>query len=329
MTRREVVRLAGAVAAASLLWSPAVGAQQARPTIGVVHIGAANAFTKQMAALRQGLKDSGYVDGQNVAIEYRWANSHASVLPRLVDDLVRRKVAVILTLGGNGPALAAKAATKTIPILFITGADPVRAGLVNSLSRPDGNLTGISFLVEQLGSKMLGLLHELVPSAKAVGLLVNPNNPNAARQVADTRAAAQTLGLQLHIVNAARPEDLDSAFATLSERQVGGLVLGADPLFAGSADRIIALAAKRRIPTVYYRRQFVDLGGLMSYGTSATEAYSRVGAYAARILQGARPRDLPVFQVVKFEFVLNLKTAKALGLDIPPALSARADEVIE
>jgi putative ABC transport system substrate-binding protein len=329
MRRRDVVKLTAAVVAILVLWPPAVRAQQSMPVIGIVHSGVANAFTKQIAALRQGLKDGGYVEGQNVAIEYRWANSRADVLPKLVDDLIRRQVAVIVTLGGNGPALAAKAATKAVPIVFVTGADPVRAGLVASLNRPGGNVTGISFLVEQLGSKMLGLLHELVPNARTFGLLVNPNNPNAPRQIADTQAAAQTLGVQLHIVNAARPADFDKAFVTLAERRVGGLVLGADPLFAGVAARIIALAAKHRIPTAYYRRQFADAGGLMSYGTSATEAYSRVGGYVARILKGAMPRDLPVFQVVKFEFVLNLKTAKALALEVPLGLSARADEVIE
>ena len=329
MRRRDVVKLTTAVAAASLLWPSVVGAQQSIPVIGIVHSGAAAAFTKQIAALRQGLKDGGYIEGQNVAIEFRWANSRADLLPKLVDDLVRRNVAVIVTLGGNGPALAAKAATTTIPIVFVTGADPVRAGLVASLNRPGGNITGVSFLVEQLGSKMLGLLRELIPKAKTFGLLVNPSNPNTSRQIANTRAAALALHVQLQLGNAAQPADFDKAFASFVAQGVEGLVLGADPLFAGVSGRIIELAAKHRIPTVYYRREFAEAGGLMSYGTSAAESYSRAGAYAARILKGAMPRDLPVFQVVKFEFVLNLKTAKALNLDVPPVFSARADEVIE
>jgi putative ABC transport system substrate-binding protein len=329
MKRRDAIRLLGAAAASSVSWPAALRAQQSMPVIGILHSGSADAFSKQIAVLRKGLRDGGYIEGQDVAIEFRWANSRADILPKLADELVRRQVAVIVALGGNGPALAAKAATTTIPIVFVTGADPVRAGLVASLNRPGGNITGVSFLVEQLGSKMLGLLRELVTNTKTFGLLVNPSNPNTSRQIADTQAAAQTLGVQLQIVRAAQPADFDKAFATLVEQRVGGLVLSADPLFAGVAARIIALAAKHHIPTVYYRREFAEAGGLMSYGTSATESYSQAGAYAVRILKRALPRDLPVFQVVKFEFVLNLKTAKALNLDVPPVLSARADEVIE
>jgi putative ABC transport system substrate-binding protein len=330
MRRRDVIKALGATgAASSVSWPLRVRAQQPMPVIGILHGGAADAFSKQIAVLRQGLRDGGYIEGQNVAIEFRWADSRADLLPKLADDLVQRRVAVIVALGGNAPALAAKAATTTIPIVFNTGADPVRAGLVTSLNRPGGNVTGVSFLVEQLGSKMLGLLRELAPNATTFGLLINPKNPNASRQIADTQAAAQALRTQLQIVNAAQPGDLDKAFASLAERRVGGLVLGADPLFAGVGARIIELAAKHRIPTAYYRREYAEAGGLMSYGTSANESYSQVGAYVARILKGAKPHDLPVFQVVKFEFILNLKTAKALDLDVPPGLSARADEVIE
>ena len=329
MKRRDTIKLLVVAASSSMSWPLALRAQQAMPVIGVLHGGSADGFVKQIAALRQGLKDGGYIEGQNVAIEFRWANSRADQLPKLADDLVRRRVAVILATGGNAPALAAKAATTTIPIVFVTGADPVRAGLVASLNRPGGNVTGVSFLVEQLGSKMLGLLRELVPNTKTFGLLANPSNPNTSRQIADTQTAARTLGVQLQIVHAAQPADFDKAFASLVEQRVGGLVLGADPLFASVAARIIDLAAKHRIPTVYYRREFAEAGGLMSYGTSATESYSQAGAYVARILKGALPRDLPVFQVVKFEFVLNLKTAKALNLEVPPVMSARADDVIE
>jgi putative ABC transport system substrate-binding protein len=326
MRRREFLSLlAGATA-----WPLAARAQQtATPVIGVLHSGSAAAFSKEIAVLRQSLEVGGYVEGQNVAFEFRWANSRVDLLPALVDELLRRQVSVIMALGGNAPALAAKAATTTIPIVFITGADPVRAGLVASLNRPGGNVTGVSFLLEQLGSKMLGLLHELVPNDKTFGLLVNPSNPNTSQQIADTQAAALALNVQLHVVNAAQPADFGKVFSSLAEKRVGGLVLGADPLFAGVAVRIIELAAKYRMPTVYYRREYADAGGLMSYGTSATESWSLAGAYAARILKGAEPRDLPVFQVVKFEFILNLKTAKALGLTVPPMLLARADAVIE
>jgi putative ABC transport system substrate-binding protein len=328
MKRRDAIRLLGA-AAVSVSWPSAVRAQQSMPVIGILHSGSADAFAKQIAALRRSLKDGGYIEGQNVAIEFRWANSRADLLPKLVDELIRRQVSLIVALGGNAPALAAKAATTTIPIVFITGADPVRAGLVASLNRPGGNVTGVSFLVEQLGSKMLGLLRELAPNATAFGFLVNPSNPNTPRQIADAQAAAHALRVQLLIVDVAKPGDFDNAFASLAGQRVGGLVLGADPLFAGVAAQIIKLAAKHRIPTAYYRREFAEAGGLMSYGTSATESYSQAGAYVARVLKGAKPGDLPVYQVVKFEFVLNLKTAKALDLDVPPGLSARADEVIE
>jgi putative ABC transport system substrate-binding protein len=282
-----------------------------------------------MAAFHRGLKDAGYIEGQNLTLEFRWGNSRPDVLPQLANDLVQMRPAVIVTMGGNAPVLAAKAATTTIPIVFNTGADPVRAGLVSSLNRPGANVTGVSFLVEQLGSKMLGLLHELVPNATKLGYLVNPANPNTPRQVADTQAAAQTLSVGLEIVNASQPGDLEKAFASLTERRVGGLVLSADPLFGSVSTRVIEKAAIHRIPTIYYRREFADEGGLMSYGTSATEAYSQTAIYAGRILKGADPRELPVFQVLKFELVLNLKTAKALNLEFPPGLSARADQVIE
>jgi putative ABC transport system substrate-binding protein len=327
--RREFIKLTSGAAASSIVWPLAARAQRPTPLVGVLHSGAAAGFVSEIAAFRRGLKDGGYIEGQNVALEFRWANSRPDVLPQLASDLVQRRAAVIVTMGGNAPVLAAKAATTTIPIVFNTGADPVRAGLVASLNRPGGNVTGVSFLVEQLGSKMLGLLRELVPHATKLGYLANPGNPNAPRQVADTQAAAQALGVGLEIVNASQPGDLDKAFATLTERRVGGLVLSADPLFGSVSTQVIERAAAHRIPTIYYRREFADEGGLVSYGTSATESYSQVGNYAGRILKGADPRELPVFQVVKFELVLNLKTAKALNLEIPPGLSARANDVIE
>ena len=325
MKRREFIVGLGA----TVVWPLAARAQQRAPLVGVLHSGAAAGFSSEMAAYHQGLKDAGYIEGQNVTLEFRWGNSRPDVLPQLANDLVQMRPAVIVTMGGNAPVLAAKAATTTIPIVFNTGADPVRAGLVARLNRPGGNVTGVSFLVEQFGSKMLGLLHELVPKATKLGYLVNPRNPNTPRQVADTQAAAQTLGVDLEIVNASQPGDLEKAFATLTERRVGGLVLSADPLFGSVSTRIIEKAASERMPTIYYRREFAEEGGLISYGTSATESYSQAGHYAGRILKGADPRELPVFQVLKFELVLNLKTAKALNLEFPPGLSARADQVIE
>jgi ABC-type uncharacterized transport system substrate-binding protein len=278
--------------------------------------------------MRQTLRDSGRVEGENIAFEFRWANGRTDLLPDLVHDLVQRKVAVIVALGGNAPALAAKAATATIPIVFNTGADPVRSGLVSSLNRPGGNVTGISFLVEQVTSKLLGLLHELLPHATTFGLLVNSTNPNVQR---DCRYSSRgkVSCVQIQVVKIGQPRELEGAFTSLAGQRVSGLVVGADPLFTDVAAQIIDLAAKYRIPTAYWRRRSPEAGGLMSYGTSATEAYSRVGAYVARIMDGAKPGDLPVFEVVQFEFVLNLKAAEALDLSVPSSMVFRADEVIE
>jgi putative ABC transport system substrate-binding protein len=299
------------------------------PIIGFLHFGSADAFAHQVAAFRQGLADGGYVEGQNVKIEYRWADGRSDRLPAFAADLVARNVSVIAALGGNNPTLAARAATQTIPVVFNTGADPVKSGLVPSLSRPGGNVTGVSFLIEELGAKALGLLHELVPKAAVIGILVNPNNPEAERETAAMQDAARILGLQLHIVRAGTASEIDKALQSLVEQKVGALIVIADPFFGSRSAQLIDLAARHRIPAAYYRREYPDAGGLMSYGTSANEAYHQVGNYVARILKGAKPADLPVYQVVKFEFVINLKTAKALGLDVPPGLSARADDVIE
>ena len=327
MRRREFVALLGA---ATATWPLAARAQQpATPVIGVLHFGSANAYVRQMAAFRRGLKDNGYTEGQNVKIEYRWADGRSDQLPMFAADLVSRKASVIAALGGNNPTLAARAATQTIPIVFITGADPVKTGLVPSLSRPDGNVTGVSFLIEELGVKTLGLLHELVPKATVIGVLVNPNNPEAEREAAATRDTARTLGLHLQLVDAGTASELDKAFQNLIERKVGALIVLADPFFTSRSTQLIDLTARHHIPTAYYSRGFPDAGGLMSYGTSGDEAYRQVGNYVALILKGAKPADLPVYQVVKFEFVINLKTAKTLGLDVAPDLSARADDVIE
>jgi putative ABC transport system substrate-binding protein len=325
MRRREFITLLGGVAA----WPLAARAQQPVPVIDFLHSASADAFVRQVAVFQQGLRDNGYVEGQNLVIEYRWADGRSDRLATLAADLVRRDVAVIAALGGNNPTLAARAATRTIPIVFNTGADPVRSGLVPSLSRPGGNVTGVSFLVEELGAKTLGLLHELVPKAMVIGVLINPSNPEAERETMMMQEAARTLGLRLEIIRSATANEIDNAFPILLERRVGALIVIADPFFGSRTAQLVELAARYRIPTAYYRREYAEAGGLMSYGTSANEAYRQVGNYVARILKGTKPAELPVYQVVKFEFLINLKTAKALGLEVPPGLSARADEVIE
>jgi putative tryptophan/tyrosine transport system substrate-binding protein len=323
--RREFITLLGGVAA----WPLAARAQQSVPVIGFLHSASADAFVRQVAVFQQELRDNGYVEGQNLVIEYRWADGRSDRLATLAADLVRRDVAVIAALGGNNPTLAARAATRTIPIVFNTGADPVKSGLVPSLSRPGGNVTGVSFLVEELGAKTLGLLHELVPKAMVIGVLINPSNPEAEREIMMMQEAARTLGLRLEIIRSATANEIDNAFPILLERRVGALIVIADPFFGSRTAQLVELAARDRIPTAYYRREYAEAGGLMSYGTSANEAYRQVGNYVARILKGTKPAELPVYQVVKFEFLINLKTAKALGLEVPPGLSARADEVIE
>jgi putative ABC transport system substrate-binding protein len=324
--RREFT---AALGGAALTWPLAARAQQpTMPVVGVLHIGLART-SRQLQFLRQGLRESGYLEGQNIGIEYRSAEGQSDRLPELAADLVRQHVAVIAAVSGTNSALAAKAATATIPIVFLTGGDPVKLGLVGSLNRPEANITGITFLVEELGAKEISLLHELLPEAKSVGFLVNPNNPAAPQQILNLQEAARALGLDLQVVRASNPNDLDEVFSTVANYKIGALLVGADPLFGSNIDRIVALAAHHRIPTVYYRRDFVDAGGLMSYGTSADDAWRQVANYVSRILKGARPGDLPVMQSTKFELVINLKAAKALGIEVPPNLSARADEIIE
>ena len=324
MRRREFITLIGGIAA----WPLAARAQQsAMPVIGFLYLGSAREYP-QLAYLRQGLKEGGYVEGQNVTIEYRWAEE-SNRLPELAVDLARRRVAVIAAVGGTNSALAAKAATTTIPIVFLTGGDPVREGIVSSLNRPEANVTGVTFIVEELGAKDIEALHELLPDAKSVGFLVNPDNPAARRQIANLQKAAAVLGLEVQPVTVTHASDFDKAFNAVADRQIGALLVGADPLFATNVDQIVTLAAHHRIPTVYYKRDYVDAGGLMSYGTSGDDAWHQVGIYIARILKGEKPGDLPVIQPTKFELVLNLKTAKTLGLTVPPSLITRADEVIE
>ena len=282
-----------------------------------------------VAAIHQGLKEAGYVEGQNVRFEYRWADGHYDRLPALAADLVRRRVDVIAATGGPA-ALAAKAASATIPIVFRVAADPIAAGLVASLSRPGGNVTGVTSLNLEVGPKRLEFLHELIPSATIMAALVNPTNPSNAEILSrDLQATARLLGLQLHPLHASSDADIDAVFSTLTELRAGGLVVGTDAFFTSRTEKLAALTLRYRIPTIYQWREFVAAGGLMSYGGSSTDSYRLAGVYTGRILRGEKPADLPVQQATKLELFINLKTAKALGLTVPQSLLASADEVIE
>jgi putative ABC transport system substrate-binding protein len=323
VNRRELVLLLGGAVIAPC----ALRAQQkAMPVIGFLISGSPGPNAPSVAAFRQGLSETGYVEGQNVAIEYRWAEGRYDRLPALASDLVGRKVEVIVT---GGPAvLAAKDATSMIPIV-VFGGDPVRGGLVASLARPGGNLTGFSILAPELMPKRLELLSELVPQAGVIALLVNPTNPTADRIIRDVQEAARTKGVQLAVLKASTESEIDTAFASLVQLQAGGLLVGTDPFFNIRREKLIALSARFAMPAIYEWREFVELGGLISYGPSQTGLWRQVGAYAGRILKGAKPADLPVQQPTTFELVVNLKTAKAFGLTVPPSILARADEVIE
>ena len=329
MKRREFIMLVGG-AAASSAWPFAARAQQsAMPVIGFLHSGSPGPLTAQVAAFNQGLMETGYVDGQNVAIEYRWAEGHYDRLPTLASDLVGRKVSILAPAGGIPPALAAKAATTTIPIVFLMGSDPLQAGVVTSLNRPEGNVTGVSFLINSMGTKRLELLSQMAPKASTIGILVNPTNPDAEIETRDAQIAAQALGRKLLVVKASTENDFEAAFATLVAQGAGAFTIGGDPFFDSQRERIIALAARHRMPAIYLLRIYPMAGGLMSYGTSLSDAYRQQGVYVGRILKGIKPADLPVIQPTKFEFVLNLKIAKALGLEVPPSLLTIADDVIE
>jgi putative ABC transport system substrate-binding protein len=324
--RREFITLLGGSAA----WPLAARAQQAMPVIGFLHPASPDVLTQPTAAFRKSLNDVGFVEGQNLAIEYRWANNEYERFPALAADLVRRQVSVIAVPSSTPGTLAAKAATTTIPIVFAIGGDPVALGLVASFSRPGGNLTGVSLLNVVTVAKRLWLLHELVPTTKAVALLVNPSNRwQTDAETRELQAAARTLGLELHILNASSDGELDTVFTTLVQRNASALVVQSDPFFVSRRDRLVALAALHAVPAIYGRRDIAVAGGLMSYADDIADSYRQVGIYCGRILKGEKPADLPVIQPTKFEFIINLKTAKTLGLTFPSGLLAIADEVIE
>jgi ABC-type uncharacterized transport system substrate-binding protein len=326
--RRKFLATLGGAAVA---WPFAAPAQQpAMPVIGFLNAASPGPLRRQIAAFHEGLKESGYVEGQNVAVEYRWAEGQYDRLPALAADLVRRQVSVIVAGGGAPAVLAAKAATTTIPIVFTAGGDPIASGLVPSLNRPGGNITGVYHFATGLEAKRLGLLHEMVPKATTIAVLVNPKfRKEAESQLRDVQEAAASLDVQLVVVRANAESDFDAAFSTVVQQRSGALLVCASPFFNTRREQLVVLAARHALPTIYEWRDFADAGGLMSYGTSLADAYRQAGVYAGRILKGAKPADLPIVQATRFEFVINLSTAKALGLTVPDQLLARADEVIE
>ena len=327
MDRRVFIcRVAGGLLAASL---GARAQNSPIPVIGFINSISPEGGAYLAAAFRQGLEETGYVDGRSVAIEYRWAEGHHDRLPAMANELVQRRVALIAVGGGGGARPAAKAATATIPIVFVTGGDPVKEGIVASLNRPGGNITGVAVPTTVLDAKRLELLNQLVPSSVAIAVLVNPTTGGYETHVKDLHAAARTMGRKIHVLNASSEREIDVAFASLSQLRAGGLLVGADPLFNSQRRQLVELTARQRIPAIFEWSEFVAAGGLMSYGSNIANGYREMGVYAGRILKGAKPADLPVLQAAKFELVVNMKTAKALGLTIPQSLLLRADEVIQ
>jgi putative ABC transport system substrate-binding protein len=327
MRRREFISLLGGTAAA---WPFAARAQQAAlPVIGFLNAQSSAEYDIYLNAFRGGLGEAGYTVNRNVGIEYRWAEGRYDRLPAFAADLVRQRVAIIVATGGTPAPLAAKAATTTIPIVFNTGANPVEVGLVPSFNRPGGNITGVTFTINEIGAKRLELLHELVPQAATVGYLVNPSNPITVPEARDVQAAARALGLTVEVQNAGNEREIDAAFARFAERRVGAVLVSGDALFVNWRDQLVSLAARYAIPTGYHLPEHVAAGGLMSYGASQKDAYRQVGVYTGRVLNGEKPGDLPIVQPTKFELAINLKTAKALGLAVPQTLLVAADEVIE
>jgi putative ABC transport system substrate-binding protein len=328
MKRRDFIKV---IAGSTAAWPLATHAQQSLlPVIGFLSSASPDMYTVRLHAFRQGLKEAGYVEGQNVAAQYRWANGQYDRLPVLAAELVHRQVAVIVAGGGTPTALAVKAATATIPIVFAVSVDPVKIGLVASLNRPGGNLTGITSLNVEVGPKRLELLRELLPRATNIGLLANPTSPSIAEQfLRDLQPAARALGLQLHVLNASTDHDFDLVFATLAQLRADALVIGPDTFFNTRSEKLAALSLRHAVPAIYIYRPFVAAGGLISYGSDETEYYRLVGVYTGKILKGEKPVDLPVVQSTKVELIINLKTANALGLTVPQSLLNRADEVIE
>jgi putative ABC transport system substrate-binding protein len=325
MRRRDFITLLGGTAA----WPLAAGAQPSLPVIGFLDSGSSAAFADRVAAFRRGLADTGHNEGKNVAIAYRWAEGQYDRLPALAADLVRSQMAVIAATGSPNSAQAAIAATATTPIVFANGGDPVTLGLVRSLNRPGGNATGVSIFQSALGPKRLQMLHELVPTAAVIAVLVNPTNPITEPDIREMRAAAGTIGVRIRILNASSQRDLDAAFANLAQQRADALVVNNDGFLSSRRDQIVTLAAQRAVPAIYHSRDYVAAGGLVSYGADVLDSYRQVGVYVGRILKGVRPAELPVMLPTKFELVINLKTAKSLGLAVPPTLLAIADEVIE
>jgi putative ABC transport system substrate-binding protein len=324
--RRDFIVTLGSATA----WPLAARAQQPKmPLVGFLHSTSPEPNAQLVASFRQGLRRAGYVEGQNVAIEYRWAEGHYDQLPALAAELVQRQVAVIAALGGQASGLAARAATSTVPIVFSSGQDPVKLGLVASFDRPGGNATGVSMLLNEMEAKRLGILHELVPAAATIAVLLNPSTPGVDSQSTDVQSAAPALGLTLLLLNAGSEREIDAAFTNLAQQRPGGLLVAASALFNSRRDQIIGLAARQAIPAMYEHQEFAMAGGLISYGINLGDVYRQVGVYAGRILAGVKPADLPVMQPTRFELLINLKTAKALGLTIPDKLLALADAVIE